>query len=154
MINAIQILEQKGTEIISVDINSTVADALQIMLKHKIGAILVKENDEIKGIWTERDLMRNVVTEGFYTKESKIKEVMTKTLISVSHTDTIYQLMDKCVGRKLRHLLIEKDGKYIGILSAGDITRAHLLKKTKDFEELSKIANLDYYENWKWNKKS
>lgn len=153
MLNACEILEQKGTDIISVDINSTVADALQVMLQHKIGAILIKENDEIKGIWTERDLMRNVVTEGFYTKESKIKEVMTTNLISAPHTDTLYQLMDKCVGRRLRHLLIEKDGKYIGILSSGDITRAHLLKKSEDFEELSKIANWDYYENWKWSKK-
>jgi signal-transduction protein with cAMP-binding, CBS, and nucleotidyltransferase domain len=153
MLNAGEILENKGGKIISVDIEATVADALKVMLENRIGAILITENDEIKGIWTERDLMKNVVTEGFYSKKSKIKEVMTTNLVSSLHTDSLYQLMDKCLGRRLRHLLIEKDGKYIGILSAGDITRAHLMKKSSELEEMNKIANLDYYENWKWSNK-
>ncbi len=129
MLTAEHILENKGGKIISVDIEATVADALKIMLENKIGAILITEGEEIKGIWTERDLMKNVVTEGFYSKTSKIKDVMTTNLISSPYTDSLYQLMDKCLGRRLRHLLIEKDGKYIGLLSAGDITRAHLNEK-------------------------
>lgn len=153
MLNAGEILKNKGGKIFSVDIEATVADALEVMLEKKIGAILVTENNEIKGIWTERDLMRNVVTEGFYSKKSKIKEVMTTNLVSSPHTDSLYQLMDKFLGRRLRHLLIEKDGKYIGILSTGDITRAHLMKKSAELEELNKIANWDYYENWKWSNK-
>jgi signal-transduction protein with cAMP-binding, CBS, and nucleotidyltransferase domain len=153
MLTAEHILENKGGKIISVDIEATVADALKIMLEYKIGAILITEGEEIKGIWTERDLMKNVVTEGFYSKTSKIKDVMTTNLISSPYTDSLYQLMDKCLGRRLRHLLIEKDGKYIGLLSAGDITRAHLMKKSSELEELNKMANWDYYENWKFNKK-
>lgn len=153
MLTAGQILASKDGKVISVDIESTVADALQKMIENKIGAILVTENEEIKGIWTERDLMKNVVTEGFYSKKTKIKEVMTTNLISSPVTDSLYQLMDKCLGKRLRHLLIEKDGKYIGLLSAGDITRAHLMKKSSELEELNKMANWDYYENWKFSKK-
>lgn len=153
MLTAGDILENKGGKIVSVDIEATVADALKIMLENKIGAILITEAEEIKGIWTERDLMKNVVTEGFYSKTSKIKDVMTTTLISSPYTDSLYQLMDKCLGRRLRHLLIEKDGTYIGLLSAGDITRAHLMKKSEELEDLNKMANWDYYENWKFSKK-
>ena len=153
MLTAEQILENKGGKIISVDIEATVEGALKIMLENRIGAILITEGEEIKGIWTERDLMKNVVTEGFYSKTSKIKDVMTTNLISSPYTDSLYQLMDKCLGKRLRHLLIEKDGKYIGILSAGDITRAHLMKKSSELEELNKMANWDYYENWKFSKK-
>jgi len=153
MLTAGQILDNKGGKIISVDIDATVADALHIMLENKIGAILVTEGGQIKGIWTERDLMKNVVTEGFYTKDSKIKEVMTTTLISSPYTDSLYQLMDKCLGRRLRHLLIEKDGQFIGILSAGDITRAHLMEKSAELDQLNKMADWDYYENWKFSKK-
>jgi len=97
--------------------------------------------------------MKNVVTDGFYSKTSKIKDVMNTDLVSSPHTDSIYQLMDKCLGKRLRHLLIEKDGKYIGILSGGDINRAHLMKKTAELEELNKMANWDYYEDWKFSKK-
>lgn len=153
MLTAEDILKNKGENIISVNIESTIADALKIMLENRIGAILVKEEDNIVGIWTERDLMRNVVTDGFYSKTTKIKEVMTTNLISAPSTDSLYQLMDKCLGKRLRHLLIEKDGKYVGILSTGDITRAHLMKKTEELDELSKMANWDYYENWKFSKK-
>ena len=153
MLTAGQILASKDGKIISVDIESTVADALNKMIENKIGAILITESDEIKGIWTERDLMKNVVTEGFYSEKTRIKEVMTTNLISSPDTDSLYQLMDKCLGKRLRHLLIEKNGKYIGLLSAGDITRAHLMKKSSELEELNKMANWDYYENWKFSKK-
>lgn len=153
VITAADILETKGGIIFSVDIDATVADALHIMIEKKIGAILIKEGDEIKGIWTERDLMKNVITDGFYSKTTKINDVMTTNLISVPHTASLYQLMDKCLGMRLRHLLVEKDGKYIGLLSAGDITRAHLVEKSKELEELNKMANWDYYENWKFSKK-
>ena len=153
MLTAGQILEGKGGKIISVGIECTVADALQKMIENKIGAILITEGEDIKGIWTERDLMKNVITDGFYSKTTKISEVMTTDLISSPSTDSLYQLMDKCLGKRLRHLLIEKEGKYIGILSAGDITRAHLMKKSAELEELNKMANWDYYENWKFSKK-
>jgi len=153
MLTAGEILKNKGGQIISVGMDATVEDALKIMIENRIGAILIKDGDEIKGIWTERDLMKNVVTEGFYSKTSKITDVMTTNLVSSLYTDSLYQLMDKCLGKRLRHLLIEKEGKYIGILSSGDITRAHLMKKSSELEELNKIANWDYYENWKFTKK-
>jgi len=153
MLTAGDILNNKGGKIVGVGIESTVAEALQVMLENRIGAILVKEGDEIIGIWTERDLMKNVVTDGFYSKKTKIKEVMTTKLVSSPHSDSLYQLMDKCLGMRLRHLLIEKDGKFIGILSSGDITRAHLMKKTEELDELNKMANWDYYEDWKFTKK-
>ena len=68
MYTAEDIINEKGIDIIYTDPESTVADALKIMLENKIGAIVIKNNDEIVGIWTERDLMRNVVTEGFFSK--------------------------------------------------------------------------------------
>lgn len=152
MITAGEILANKGGKLISVNIDSTVAEALHYMIENRIGAILIKDGDEIKGIWTERDLMKNVITEGFYSKTTKIKDVMSTNLIFASHAESLYQLMDKCLGMRLRHLLIEKDGKFIGLLSAGDLTRANLIQKSKDLEELNKMADWDYYENWKWNK--
>lgn len=152
MITAAEILENKGGKLVSVNIESTVAEALHLMIEKRIGAILIKDGEEIKGIWTERDLMKNVITEGFYSKTTKIKDVMSTNLIFAAHNDSLYQLMDKCLGMRLRHLLIEKDGKFIGLLSAGDLTRANLIQKSKDLEELNKMADWDYYENWKWTK--
>ncbi len=149
-----EVLIQKDRHIISIDPNSTVADAIAKMLENNIGAILVKDGEEYVGIWTERDLMNNVVTDGFYSKTSKIKDYMNTNLDLEPHTDTLFQLMDKCLRKKHRHLIIQKNGKIIGMLSSGDIGRAQLMEKSKEFDDLNKMVKWDYYEDWKWKKKN
>lgn len=150
MRTAEQILKEKekGTEIVSVPADATIREALEKMLAHRIGAIAVSEGGKIVGIWTERDLMRNTVTEGFDPKTTRIRDVMVKALISAPHTATVFQLLDMFLGRRLRHVFIEKDGQYIGMLSTGDVVRAALLDKTEEARQLSSMLNWEYYENW------
>jgi len=153
MYTAQDILNEKGTDMIHTHPDSTVADALKIMLDRKIGAIVIKDDENIVGIWTERDLMRNVVTEGFFSKTSKIKDYMSTDLKLANHDDTIFTLQDKFLGKRIRHLFIEKDGKIIGIISTGDVIKAILNEKTKELEQLHAIVKFDYYEDWKFARK-
>ncbi|MEN8155104.1 MAG: CBS domain-containing protein [Acidobacteriota bacterium] len=145
-----EIIYEKGTKIISVDIDTTISEAIRVMLENKIGAILVKDGEEFVGIWTERDLMRNVYQDKLDPETARIKDHMTKDIISAPSTDTIFNLMDKFLGKRLRHLLIEKDGKAIGLLSIGDVIKATLQEKTKELNELKAMVSWDYYEDWKW----
>ena len=154
MYTAEDILNEKSHDIIFTSPDSTVADALKIMLENKIGAIAVKDGDNYVGIWTERDLMRNVVTEGFFSKTSKIKDYMSTDLKTAKHDDSLFFLEDKMLGKRIRHLFIEKDGKIIGIISTGDIIKARMNEKTRELKELNAIVNFDYYENWKFEKKN
>lgn len=156
MRTAEQILREKerGQEIVSVPAEATVREALEVMLAHRIGAIAIKEGGKIAGIWTERDLLRNTVSEGFDPKTTRIRDVMVRSLLSAPHTATVFQLLDMFLGRRLRHLFIEKDGEYIGLLSTGDVVRAALLDKTEEARELSSLLNWEYYENWYPKKKS
>ena len=153
MLTAEDILKTKEQEIIYVTPEQTIADALKVMLDNQIGAILVKDGDNFVGIWTERDLMKNVVTEGFYSKTSKIKDYMVTDLKTTPSSATIYELIDICLGQRHRHLLIEKEGEIIGVLSGGDINKAQLIEKSKELDKLNKIVDWDYYENWKWKNK-
>ncbi len=153
MYTAQDILNEKGTEMIHTDPESTVADALKIMLDKKIGAIVIKDGDNIVGIWTERDLMRNVITEGFFSKTSKIKDYMSTDLKIARYDDTIFSLQDKFLGKRIRHLFIERDGNIIGIISTGDVIKAILNEKTKELEQLHAIVKFDYYEDWKFSRK-
>jgi signal-transduction protein with cAMP-binding, CBS, and nucleotidyltransferase domain len=134
-------------------VDTTIYDALKVMLEKRIGAIVIKSQQAIVGIWTERDLMRNTVTPGFDPKIAKIGDYMVTDLLSAKHTATVYQLLDTFLGRRLRHLLIEKDGAYIGILSTGDVVKAELLEKTEELKELSSMVNWQYYDNWSAPKK-
>ena len=53
----------------------------------------------------------------------------------------------------MRHILVEREGNYIGILSIGDVVRASLLEKDRQIKELNALASWEYYENWGWDRK-
>lgn len=153
MKNAEDILREKGRELICVDDNSTIEEALGVMLENKIGSILVKVNGRIEGIWTERDLMKNTMMDGFDKKTARIKDHMVTGLHSAPADCSVLMLMDKFLGLRLRHLLVEKDGEYIGMLSTGDAIKATLNEKNKELKELNAILSWEYYENWRWTNK-
>ena len=121
MNTAEDMVRDKGGDIISVAAITTISTALQVMVKNKVGAILIKEDDQIVGIWTERDLMRNTLIQGFDPGSARIGVYMVEPIRSASHTDTVYNLMDKFLGLRLRHSPIEKNGRYVGLLSVGDV---------------------------------
>ncbi|MDP7205900.1 MAG: CBS domain-containing protein [Pirellulaceae bacterium] len=150
MKTAEDMVRDKGGEIISVEADSTIHQALQVMVDHRVGAILIRENDQIVGIWTERDLMRNTLIEGFDPEEARIGDCMVAPIRSAPHTDTVYNLMDKFLGLRLRHLPIEKHGEYIGLLSVGDVMKASLQEKTRELEALNAVVSWEYYEDWHW----
>lgn len=149
MKTAEDILKDKDRNIISVSPETTIYDALQTMVNNRIGAVLVKDGEKIVGIWTERDLMHDTLTPDFNPKQALIGDYMTKDLLSAPCNDTCYELMDKFLGMRLRHLLIEKDGAYIGMLSSGDVMKETLLEKTREYESLNFEVSWDYYENWR-----
>ena len=153
MYTAETILNEKEYDIISTSSNSLIKDALKIMTEKKIGSMLVSENDNLVGIWTERDLMRNVIDDSCNLETAKIGDYMTTKLRSAPYDSSIYQLLDIFLGKRFRHLLIEKDGNYIGILSMGDVIKASLNEKTKELSELKATVSWEYYENWKFKKK-
>ena len=64
-------------------------------------------------------------------------------------SDTAFELMDKFLGLRLRHLLIDRAGDFIGLLSIGDVVRCALGERTRELEELQVVANWEYYEEWK-----
>ncbi len=153
MKTAEEILKQKKSDIISVTPDTTIYDALKIMDQYRIGAIVVKKGEEIAGIWTERDLLKNTITKDFNPKTALISEFMTENLQYASHDDNIYLLMDMFLGKRLRHLFVKKDGKCIGLLSSGDVTRASLIDKIEELEKLNSMVSWNYYENWRWHER-
>jgi len=152
MKTAEDIVQSKGTDIFSVPLTATLHDAIELMMAKRIGAVLVQDRDEMVGIWTERDLLRSSLADDFDPQTALIAQHMTKNLITVPHTETIYRMMDKFLGLHLRHLPVEKEGKIIGVLSSGDVIREALIEKTREFKELNQMVGWEYYENWRWKK--
>jgi len=148
MKTAEDIVNDKKREIVFVSEDLTVHQTCRKMIENKIGAIVIKKDDEFVGIWSERDLLRNICNEGFDPGTARICDYMSAPLQSAPHSTRIHKLEEMFLGLFLRHLLIEKDGEYIGMLSIGDVLRASLLAKDHQFKKLNEFVSWDYYENW------
>jgi CBS domain-containing protein len=144
-----QILQDKGGVLYTVAGETMVLEVLRIMVKSKVGSVLIKESTRVVGIYTERDLMRNTIDPEFDPASTPISQVMTRGLRFAPHTDTAFELMDKFLGLRLRHLLIDQDDEFIGLLSIGDVVRSALRQRTRELEELQQVANWEYYAEWK-----
>ena len=132
----------------------TVSEAVKLMAEHRIGAILVKDGEEMIGIFSERDFVRNSADESFNPVTAKVTDYMSAPLHWAPHDASLATLQEMFLGLFIRHLPIQKEGRYIGMISIGDVTRADLLHKDRQIKELKKVASWKYYENWGWNRKS
>jgi CBS domain-containing protein len=154
MKTAKDMIQDKGGDILCVPEGTTVMDALKKMNENKVGAILVTRDGKPAGIWTERDLLRNTLDAAFKPQTTLIDDVMTKTIVTAPSTDTVYNLMDKFLGLRLRHLIIEKDGEIVGMVSSGDVMKASIQEKDEELKQLNTMVGWDYYENWCWRPES
>lgn len=150
MKTAEDIVSEKGGQIITVPHDTTIRQALELMNHKKVGVIIVTRDDRPTGVWSSRDLMRNVLMEGFDPATAIIDDYMVTRILSASHSDTVFNLMDKFLGLRVNHLLVEKDGRYIGLLSTGDVMKANIQEKDEELQRLNKMVSWDYYEEWKW----
>jgi CBS domain-containing protein len=154
MKTAEEILKEKNREMVCISLDNTVRDAVRIMNDNNIGAILVKKEDQIVGIWTERDLLHNTNLAEFNADADLIENYMTTGLHKVSHDTSILKINEMFLGLFIRHILVEKEGVYIGLLSIGDVLRATLIEQDRQIKSLNKIASWEYYENWGWDRRN
>ena len=143
------ILEEKGGHMITISHDATVYQAVKVMVQNRIGSLVVVDEGRIIGIWTERDLLYRALEEGFDPRTELVSAGMSRNLISAEMDEHAYQLYDKFLGQRIRHLLIRDHGEYIGILSSGDVMRANLQQRTEDYRDLNEMVSFEYYENWK-----
>ena len=148
MKTAEHIVKEKNRAIIYVAPDAPVFDTLKVMVENNIGSVLIKEGENYIGIYTEREFVNNAAGENFNPGNTKISDVMVTDLVYADASDTLHQLQDKLLGKCLRHLLIQKEGNVIGLVSAGDITRADL----NEHEKTLKSVSWNYYEDWRWGK--
>ena len=151
MKTAKEMVEEKGGGIVCVPEGTTVFAALQEMCRRKVGAILVLRDDQVAGIWTERDLLIHIVEEDFDPKTARIEDYMTTDLHFARHDETLYNLMDKFLGLRIRHLPVRENGAFIGLISSGDVMKAAISAKNAELKKLNEMVSWEYYENWRWD---
>lgn len=115
------ILEDKSEQVIWVGPLESVFDALKIMNDRDIGAVLVQIEDYLVGILSERDYMRKVILDIHASKQTKVSEVMTRDVVTVSPDDTIRHCIALTKKHHVRHLPVVVEGRAIGMISLRDL---------------------------------
>ncbi len=119
-----EILKSKThVSIISVNPQTTVSEAITLMTDTDISALMVIDNDQVVGIVTERDYVRRVARLQLAPELTKVGEVMTRNLLTVTPQDRTRFCMQLMIEKNLRHLPVLADGKLIGLLSIRDLVK-------------------------------
>ena len=101
----------------------SIADAVAEMNRHRVGSVLVIDAGNLVGIFTERDVLRRVVGAGVDPKSAVVADVMTKDVITISPDATVEDTMVIFTEKRCRHLPVLEQGRLVGAISIGDITR-------------------------------
>jgi CBS domain-containing protein len=117
------ILDRKGRNVFSVTPSMSVADAVAEMNRHRVGSVLVLDNGNLVGIFTERDVLRRVVGAGLDPRRAQVSEVMTSGVITIAPEATVEETMVLFTEKRCRHLPVLDRGRLVGAISIGDITR-------------------------------
>ncbi len=153
MKTAEDILNEKKREAIWIRRDKSVFDTVCRMVENGIGAILIKEGERYVGIFSERDLLRNTAAPGFNPRTAMVGDYMSTPLHTAPHDMQLLKLKERFLGLFIRHLVVEKGDRQIGMLSIGDVMRASLLEQDQQIKELNQIASWEYYEDWGWDRK-
>jgi CBS domain-containing protein len=106
------------------------------MAEKRIGAVLVLENDDLVGLFSERDYARKVILLGKSSKEMPVKEIMSSKVVSVRPDQSIDDCMSLMTDNRIRHLPVVNDGKLHGIITIGDVVKAVIAEKESVIEQL------------------
>ena len=136
------ILNAKGTEVTTVTADTTVRELATMLRENRIGAVVVSnDGSSIEGIVSERDIVRQLTDFGPKFLSVKVREIMTKDVLSCAPTDTIDTCMELMTGRRIRHLPVAVDGQLTGLVSIGDIVKAKIDEIRVEAESLKQYIS-------------
>jgi len=139
-----EVLDRKGGSVLTVSTDSSVLDAIGIMSKANIGALVIQENEQAVGIFTERDYMRKIALEGRSSSDTPVRDVMSSPLITVSPSESTGPAMETMTDSRCRHLVVMQDKTMVGIVSLGDLVKHMLQEKEAEVEQLSQYISGSY----------
>jgi CBS domain-containing protein len=117
------LLARKDPAVWSISPNATVFEALQLMADKNVGALPVVDNSRLVGIISERDYARKVILKGRFSKDTSVRDIMTRELLTATSGDSVAECIRVMTEKRVRHLPVLEGTKMIGIVSIGDVLR-------------------------------
>jgi CBS domain-containing protein len=137
MLKVMDVLKSKDNNIWSVSPQETVYKALEIMADKNIGALLVIDEGQIVGVFSERDYARKVILKGKSSKETNVGELMSSPVIYIYPEKSIEECMALMTATHHRHMPVIEYGKLIGLVSIGDVVNAIMTTQKIAIQDLN-----------------
>ncbi len=134
------ILERKGSAVWSISPDATVFEAIQLMADKNVGALPVVDNSRLIGIISEHDYTRKVILKGLSSKDTPVRDIMMREVLTASPSDTIADCVRVMTEKRVRHLPVLEGTKMIGIVSIRDVMKWVISAQAEEIERWKPIV--------------
>ncbi len=122
------ILQNKGGDVLSIASDATVAQAVSLLAEKRIGALPVMDDGQVRGIFSERDVVYGLAREGAALLDRTVKEVMISPAITTTPDSPVLSALSLMTMRRIRHLPVIEGGTAVGFVSIGDLVKYRIDK--------------------------
>jgi CBS domain-containing protein len=122
------ILQNKGSDVLTIEADASVRDAVAILAERRIGALPVVRGGEVAGIMSERDVIYCLQSDGAAVLDWPVEQIMTAPAITVERDQQVMSALSLMTRRRIRHLPVVEGGRIIGIVSIGDLVKYRMDK--------------------------
>lgn len=118
------ILDNKGTDVATIEPTADLASAIKLLAERRVGALVVVGPDQrVVGIISERDAIRMLAERGAAAMGQPVGQVMTRKVVTCNRSETMSNVMERMTAGKFRHLPVVEESQLIGIISIGDVVK-------------------------------
>lgn len=118
------LLQGKGSDVVTVEPNTTTEEVVAVLARHRIGAVVVSaDGSAIEGVLSERDVVRALAEHGAAALGRRAADLMTAAVVTCQPDSTVEELMSTMTERRIRHVPVVVDGRLAGLVSIGDVVK-------------------------------
>ncbi len=132
-----ELLKKREPALFHTTPDTTVFDALQVLARHEVGALMVMVDDKLVGVLSERDYTRKIALLGKNSKEVKVADIMTANVITVGPDTRTRDCMNLMSQKRIRHLPVVDGGKVVGMISIRDLMDDIIADHEQTIEQLT-----------------
>jgi CBS domain-containing protein len=136
-----QVLARKPQRLLSVAPDASVFEALTLLARHDVGALVVIDGERLVGIFSERDYARQVVLQGKTSRETRVRDIMTQKVVCVRPDQNLHDCMVLMTERRIRHLPVLDQKKVVGVISIGDVVKEVIAEQQLMIEQLEQYIH-------------
>jgi signal-transduction protein with cAMP-binding, CBS, and nucleotidyltransferase domain len=138
------ILDGKDGTIRSIGPTETVYAGVSKLKEWSVGALLVMQDSQLVGIFSERDYAHKIILEGRASKTTRVDEIMTSPVIYVTLSTPLPECMHLMTERRVRHLPVIEQDQVMGVISIGDLVRAIIQQQGETIDQLNALITDPY----------